>query len=74
MDWFRFWLQGYEGQAPDYDPEQYVRWRKLREQQEWNERMRAEGKDPSEEFLRQKAPGAVVSNADRAPAAKEFQH
>ncbi len=31
VDWFRFWMQNYEGVAPDYDPAQYVRWRKLRE-------------------------------------------
>jgi len=31
VDWFRFWMQDYEGVAPDYDPGQYVRWRKLRE-------------------------------------------
>jgi hypothetical protein len=31
VDWFRFWLQGYEGKAPENDPDQYVRWRKLRE-------------------------------------------
>jgi hypothetical protein len=30
VDWFRFWMQGYEGEAPDYDPSQYVRWRALR--------------------------------------------
>jgi dipeptidyl aminopeptidase/acylaminoacyl peptidase len=29
-DWFRFWMQGYEGKAPEYDPDQYVRWRTLR--------------------------------------------
>jgi dipeptidyl aminopeptidase/acylaminoacyl peptidase len=34
VDWFRFWIQGYEGKAPDYDPDQYVRWRTLRKQQE----------------------------------------
>ena len=34
VDWFRFWMQGYEGKAPEYDPEQYVRWRKLRKLQE----------------------------------------
>jgi len=43
VDWFRFWLQGYEGKAPEYDPDQYVRWRKLRDQQEWNKRAHAEG-------------------------------
>lgn len=74
VDWFRFWMQGYEGKAPNYDPEQYVRWRRLRKQQEWNDRMRAQGKDPSAEFLRQTTPGAVVNEADRAPAAKESAH
>jgi hypothetical protein len=74
VDWFRFWLQGYEGQAPSYDPEQYHRWRKLREQQLWNDRVRAQGKDPSTEFLRQTTPGAAVNDADRAPAARELEY
>jgi dipeptidyl aminopeptidase/acylaminoacyl peptidase len=30
VDWYRFWLQDYERPNPE-DPEQYVRWRKLRE-------------------------------------------
>ncbi|MCI0721499.1 MAG: prolyl oligopeptidase family serine peptidase [Acidobacteria bacterium] len=30
VDWFRFWIQGYEGDTPEYDPEQYSRWRGLR--------------------------------------------
>jgi dipeptidyl aminopeptidase/acylaminoacyl peptidase len=30
VDWFRFWMQGYEGKAPDYDRAQYDRWRVLR--------------------------------------------
>jgi dipeptidyl aminopeptidase/acylaminoacyl peptidase len=30
VDWFRFWMQGWEGKAPDYDPGQYDRWRALR--------------------------------------------
>src|SRR5580700_5586341 len=29
VDWFRFWLQGYEGRAPKWDPDQYRRWEKL---------------------------------------------
>jgi dipeptidyl aminopeptidase/acylaminoacyl peptidase len=29
VDWFRFWLQGYERPTPE-DPEQYTRWRALR--------------------------------------------
>lgn len=28
-DWYRFWLQGYERPNPE-DPDQYIRWRKLR--------------------------------------------
>ncbi len=36
VDWFRFWMQGYEGKAPSYDPAQYVRWRELRKLQENN--------------------------------------
>ena len=31
VDWFRFWMQGWEGAPPSYDTEQYVRWRALRE-------------------------------------------
>jgi len=73
VDWFRFWMQGYEGKAPDYDPDQYVRLRKLREQQQWNERIRAEG-NPNGEFRRQTAPGAVGNDADRAPVTREFLH
>ncbi len=34
LDWFRFWMQGYEGKAPYYDPDQYLRWRELRKLQE----------------------------------------
>ena len=30
VDWFRFWMQGIEGSAPTYDPDQYKRWRELR--------------------------------------------
>src|SRR6202041_2584460 len=33
VDWFRFWIQGYEGKAPDYDLGQYVRWERLRDMQ-----------------------------------------
>jgi dipeptidyl aminopeptidase/acylaminoacyl peptidase len=33
LDWYRFWLQGYERPNPE-DPDQYVRWRKLRELQQ----------------------------------------
>ena len=69
VDWFRFWMQGYERPNPD-DTDQYARWHKLRAQDEWNGRMRAQGKDPSTEFLRQTSPGFVVTDADRAPAAR----
>jgi dipeptidyl aminopeptidase/acylaminoacyl peptidase len=53
LDWYRFWLQGYEEKAPDYDPDQYVRWRKLKALQDWNLKMLAEGKDPATEYIRQ---------------------
>jgi dipeptidyl aminopeptidase/acylaminoacyl peptidase len=56
VDWFRFWMQGYQGKSPHYDPDQFVRWRKLREQQESNDRMRARGKDPNVELLRDVPP------------------
>lgn len=36
LDWFRFWMQGYEGLPPSYDPQQYARWRQLRRLQEEN--------------------------------------
>lgn len=71
VDWFRFWMQGYEGTAPPYDPDQYVRWRRLRQQKEWNERMTSQGKDPAAEFLRQTTPGALAPGPDRAPAANK---
>jgi len=32
VDWFRFWMQGYESKSPSYDPDQFARWRKLLEQ------------------------------------------
>ena len=32
LDWYRFWLQGYQRPTPE-DPQQYVRWRNLRELQ-----------------------------------------
>jgi dipeptidyl aminopeptidase/acylaminoacyl peptidase len=67
VDWFRFWMQGFESKAPEYDPDQFIRWRLLRRQQDWNDRMRARGKDPSAEFLRQTAPGAVLGDEEPAP-------
>jgi dipeptidyl aminopeptidase/acylaminoacyl peptidase len=45
IDWFRFWMQGYEGKAPDYDPNQYIRWRELRKLQQQNE-AKADGAIP----------------------------
>jgi dipeptidyl aminopeptidase/acylaminoacyl peptidase len=36
VDWFRFWLQGYERPNPE-DLTQYLRWRKLRATQERND-------------------------------------
>jgi hypothetical protein len=35
LDWYRFWLQGYERSNPE-DPDQYTRWRHLRELQDAN--------------------------------------
>ena len=68
LDWFKFWLQGQE----DPDPakaDQYQRWRKLRAQHKWNEKIIATGKDPGVEFMRQTTPGAMVKSEVRAPAA-----
>ena len=42
LQWFQFWLQGVEADHP-VDPEQYVRWRKLREQHIAN--FEAQGKE-----------------------------
>jgi hypothetical protein len=67
-------MQGYESKAPDYDRDQYVRWRTLREQQEWNDRMRAQGTGAAAEFPRQTTPSAVVSDVERSPVAKELMH
>jgi hypothetical protein len=33
VDWYRFWLQGYERPSPE-DPEQYKRWKHLRDLQD----------------------------------------
>jgi hypothetical protein len=71
LDWFRFWMQGYEGKAASYDPDQFVRWHKLREQQRWNDRVRALGKDPSSEFLRQTTSGTVVGGVEPAPGGRK---
>jgi dipeptidyl aminopeptidase/acylaminoacyl peptidase len=37
LDWYRFWLQGHERSSPE-DPNQYARWRKLRDLQEEDEK------------------------------------
>jgi hypothetical protein len=54
-------------------PNQYARWRKLSKQHKWNERMRAEGEEPAEEFLRQTSPGGVVNDPERAPRSEGIQ-
>lgn len=41
LDWYRFWLQGYERPNPE-DPNQYVRWRHLRELQEEDDKKATE--------------------------------
>jgi dipeptidyl aminopeptidase/acylaminoacyl peptidase len=74
VDWFRFWMQGYEGSPPPYDPDQYLRWHKLRAQQEWNERMEAQGKNPSAEFLRRRGPGTFLQNTEAAPDSLDRAH
>ncbi len=43
VDWFRFWLQGYEDPDPD-KATQYKRWRELRKLQEKNEATRTGSK------------------------------
>jgi hypothetical protein len=45
LDWYRFWLQGYERPTPE-DPEQYVRWRNLRELQFGSLRTAKPGAEP----------------------------
>jgi dipeptidyl aminopeptidase/acylaminoacyl peptidase len=30
VDWFKFWMLGLKGKAPDYDPDQFLRWEKLK--------------------------------------------
>ena len=43
VDWFRFWLQGYEDSDPT-KAQQYIRWRELRRLQEKNEATRTGSK------------------------------
>jgi dipeptidyl aminopeptidase/acylaminoacyl peptidase len=56
VDWFRFWLQGYENPHPQY-PEQYARWRSLRARHERNEKLIAAGQDPAAEFVEKQKTG-----------------
>jgi len=37
LDWFRFWMLDREGEAPSYDPNQFLRWRLLKKQLTDNE-------------------------------------
>lgn len=74
IDWFRFWMQSYEGRSPGYDPTQYARWHQLREEQHWIDRMRAQGKDPSAQFLRETSGLGAVDPVDLAPSAHNFVH
>ena len=46
VDWYRFWLQDYERPDPE-DPQQYTRWRKLREFQQKDEQKLRAGAEPS---------------------------
>jgi hypothetical protein len=52
VDWYRFWLQGYERADPE-DREQYLRWRKLKAQQDaehtrgYSDRVEPTEKSPS---------------------------
>jgi len=48
VDWFRFWLQGYERPMPE-DPEQYHRWKTFKEQQDASDATKYPGKgEPAE--------------------------
>jgi dipeptidyl aminopeptidase/acylaminoacyl peptidase len=58
VDWFRFWLQGYEKPNPQY-PGQYARWRALRAQHEWNEKLIVAGKNPAAEFIEKQKSGGI---------------
>lgn len=50
VDWFRFWLQGKEGQPPAWDPDRYERWRGLKKLQEDNDKKAAEAKREEEYY------------------------
>ena len=68
IDWFRFWMQEYERIPLEYDLQQYVQWRKLREQQAWNDMVSREGGNPVTEYLRQTG-GEEHGRFPPAPAA-----
>ena len=56
VQWFKFWFMDQEDPNP-VDPEQYVRWRKLREQHEANQRALEQAQRPS-------APGERQTTAE----------
>ena len=56
VQWFKFWFMDQEDPNP-VDPEQYVRWRKLREQHEANQRA-------LEQAQRLSAPGERQTTAE----------
>jgi len=69
IDWLRFWLMNEEDASPG-KAEQYARWRRLKQQHEWNEQMWARGQDPSVEFARQtdaRSFGKALDEAVLAP-------
>jgi hypothetical protein len=47
VDWFRFWLQGYERAMPQ-DPDQYRRWNHLRDLRDANLKGPTTGKSSTE--------------------------
>ncbi len=65
IDWMRFWLKNEEDNNPA-KAEQYSRWRRLRMQHEWNERLIREGTDPTLEFFNQS--GAKMRNEKIDPS------
>lgn len=73
VDWFRFWMQGYEGTPPEYDSTQYLRWRDLKKQQQWIQEIRSEGKDPVAEFLSQTEPNHASNAEELAPRASSMR-
>ncbi len=47
VDWFRFWLHGYERAMPQ-DPDQHVHWKHLRDLRDANLKESAMGKNSTE--------------------------